>query len=98
MWRLRSAAALRALTLAVEGTSMAKSTMQIQPPSRKNGRNVTKATAVGVGAGGTGTALAAWIAAEVERRYGVPAAITAGLLGTGFAFVARWAAKLLPDV
>jgi hypothetical protein len=60
--------------------------------------NVAKATAVGVGTGGAGVAAIGWISAEVERRYGVPAAITAGALGTLFGFVARWAAKLLPDV
>jgi hypothetical protein len=60
--------------------------------------NVAKATAVGVGTGGAGVAAIAWVSSEIERRYGVPTAVTAGLLGTLFGFVARWAAKLLPDV
>lgn len=60
--------------------------------------NVAKATAVGVGSGGVGVAAITWASAEIERRYGVPAVVTAGLLGTVFGFVARWAAKLLPDV
>lgn len=67
-------------------------------PLRRPKRNVTKATAVGVGTGGAGVAVIGWVSAEVERRYGVPAAVTAGALGTLFGFVARWAAKLLPDV
>lgn len=59
--------------------------------------NVTKATAVGVGAGGTGAAVIAWLASEAERRYGIPVAVGAGVLGTLAGFLARWAAKLLPD-
>jgi fucose permease len=59
--------------------------------------NTTKATAVGVTAGGGGAAVITWLAAEAEKRYGVPAAAGAMILGTVFGFVARWAAKLLPD-
>ena len=59
--------------------------------------NTTKATAAGVTAGATGTGLAAWLAVVAEARYGVPVAVTAGILGTGFGFIARWAAKLNPN-
>lgn len=59
--------------------------------------NTNKATAVGVGAGGTGAAVIAWLAAEGERRYGIPIFVSAGALGTLAGFLARWAAKLLPD-
>lgn len=59
--------------------------------------NTTKATAVGISAGGGGAAAIAWLATEAEKRYGVPQAVGAMILGTVFGFVARWAAKLLPD-
>lgn len=68
----------------------------IQPAS-PGMSNTTKATAVGAGAGGTGAIVIAWLSAEGERRYGIPFAVTAGVLGTGAAYLARWAAKLLPD-
>jgi len=59
-------------------------------------RNVGRATAVGITAGGTGAAVISWGATEIERRYGVPAPVAASVLGTFFGFVARWAAKLNP--
>lgn len=68
------------------------------PLDKSPAGNVQRATVVGATTGGTGVAAIAWISTEVERKYGVPATITAGALGTLFAFVARWAAKLLPDV
>lgn len=68
----------------------------IEPPPPLVG-TVTKATAAGGVAGATGTALAAWIAFVIEKRYGVPVAVTAGVLGTGFATVTRWASKLIPS-
>lgn len=59
-------------------------------------RNVRKATVVGITAGGTGAVVITWVAAEVERRYGVPAPVAASILGGVFGFLARWAAKLNP--
>lgn len=70
---------------------------QQQTPAPTGISNTTKATAVGATAGGTGAAVIAWASAEIERRYGVPVFVSAAVLGSGFAFVARWAAKLLPD-
>jgi len=59
--------------------------------------NTTKATVVGFASGASGTGLAVWLATVVEARYGVPVTVTASVLGTGFAFVTRWAAKLIPN-
>jgi hypothetical protein len=67
------------------------------PTTKPKMSNITKATAVGVTAGGSGAALIGWLAAEGEKRYGIPAAVGAGVLGVSFGYVARWAAKLLPD-
>lgn len=71
--------------------------MNTPDPIQPGMSNTTKATAVGIGAGGGGAAAIAWLAAEGERRYGIPVAVSAGMLGTLAGFLARWAAKLLPD-
>ena len=75
---------------------------RIETPSaqrrrKKVAHNTNKATAVGAVSGVGGSVVIAWLSAEGERRYGVPLAVTASVLGTAFTFVARWAAKLLPD-
>lgn len=59
-------------------------------------RNVGKATAVGATAGGTGALVLTWGAQQIEAKYGIPAPVSAAVLGSAFAFVARWAAKLNP--
>lgn len=59
--------------------------------------NVSRATMVGAGSGVAGSVVISWLSAEGEKRYGIPLAVTASVLGTAFTFVARWAAKLLPD-
>lgn len=59
--------------------------------------NANKATAVGITAGGGGAAAIAWLATVAEAKYGIPQAVGAMALGTVFGFIARWAAKLLPD-
>lgn len=58
---------------------------------------VTKATAAGGITGAGGTAVAAWIAYEAQRRWGIPVAVTGAVLGSGYAFVTRWASKLIPS-
>lgn len=63
----------------------------------KPANNVKKATVVGASVGGAGATVITWLASEAERRYAVPSPVTAAILGAGFAFVARWAAKLLPN-
>lgn len=69
---------------------------EMKPPPLVS--NTTKATTVGAASGVGGSVVIAWLSAEGERRYGIPLPVTAAVLGTAFAFVARWAAKLLPDV
>lgn len=59
-------------------------------------RNVGKATAVGATAGASGAVGITWAAGVIEQKYGIPAPIAAGAIGTVFAFVARWAARLNP--
>lgn len=61
-------------------------------------RNVNRATAVGIGAGGTGALLITWGASVIEAKTAgaLPAPVAAAALGTVFGFVARWAAKLNP--
>lgn len=58
--------------------------------------NVNKATVVGLTTGGGGAVVINWLATEAERRYAIPASVSAVILGSAFAFVTRWAAKLLP--
>jgi hypothetical protein len=65
--------------------------------ARKRTNNTNKATVIGGASGVGGSVVVAWLSAEGERRYGVPLPVTAAVLGAAFAFVARWAAKLLPD-
>lgn len=59
--------------------------------------NKSKATTVGMSAGGLGSGLIAWGAPILEAKTGMPAPLAAALLGTLFVFVSRWAAKLTPD-
>lgn len=59
-------------------------------------RNVRKATTAGAVAGGGGAAVIVYGSQVVEAKYGVPASVTAVVLGTAFAFLSRWAAKLQP--
>lgn len=59
--------------------------------------STTKANAVGITAGSTGSMLIGWLAPLIEQKYGMPAPIAAGLLGTLFVFVTHWASKLMPD-
>lgn len=61
-------------------------------------KNVGRATAVGVGAGGAGAVVITWAAGVIEAKTGglVPAPVSASVLGGLFGFVARWAAKLNP--
>lgn len=58
--------------------------------------NITRATTVGAAAGGSASALIVWGATVAEAKYGVPAPVAAGILGSVFAFLGRWAAKLNP--
>lgn len=59
-------------------------------------RNVNKATAAGAVAGGAGGVVVTYAAQVAEAKYGVPAPVGAAVLGSMFAFLARWAAKLQP--
>lgn len=59
--------------------------------------STAKATAVGASTGSAGAVVITWVSSEIERRYAVPQVVTAALLGSAYVFVARWAAKLLPD-
>lgn len=58
--------------------------------------NVAKATTVGVVGGGSAVGVISWASAVIEAKYGVPAYISATVLGTVGGFLARWAAKLEP--
>lgn len=60
-------------------------------------KNVNRATTVGATAGGAGAAVITWGSTVVEQKYGVPAAVSAAVFGSVFAFLARWAAKLSPQ-
>lgn len=67
-------------------------------PTPKRMSNATKATTVGVSAGGTGALVITWLSTTVEQKYGIPSPVAAAVLGTLFGFLARWAAKLEPDL
>lgn len=58
--------------------------------------NVKKATTVGVAAGGGGAVVITYGAQVAEAKYGIPAPVTAVVLGGLFGFLSRWAAKLNP--
>jgi hypothetical protein len=66
------------------------------PSLAKKPKNVAKATTVGAASGGVGAALIAWGSHVVESKYGIPATLSSLLLGTAFAGLANWAAKLSP--
>lgn len=66
-------------------------------PKGKAKHNVNRATVVGGTAGAGGSVVITWLAMEGERRYGIPFAVSAAVLGGAVAFLTRWAAKLLPD-
>lgn len=60
--------------------------------SKKKLSTANKATAVG---GGTG-AITAYGALLASQKWGVPIEVSAAVVGTVFAFISRWAGKLLP--
>lgn len=55
--------------------------------------NVARTTTTGGSVGVVTT----WLAIEANRKYGIPAEVAAVIVGSIFAFVARWAAKLMPE-
>lgn len=59
-------------------------------------KNITKATTVGAVGGGAGGVVVTYGATLAEAKYGIPAPVGAAILGSAFAFLARWAAKLNP--
>lgn len=59
-------------------------------------RNVSRATATGAVAGGGGAVVISYGAQVAEAKWGIPAPVAAAALGSAFAFLARWAAKLNP--
>lgn len=59
-------------------------------------KNVRKATTAAAVAGGGGAVVINYGAQAVEAKYGVPAPVTAVVLGSLFAFLGNWAAKLSP--
>jgi hypothetical protein len=60
-------------------------------------RNVNKATAVGVAAGGVFAPVIAYGAGVVELKTGVPAIVTMPIFGAVAGLFMRWAAKLNPN-
>lgn len=76
---------------------MGDETNQAVDAPKKMMSTTTKANTVGVTTGGVGSMLIAWAAPIIEQKYGMPAPLAAGLLGTLFVFVTHWASKLMPD-
>jgi hypothetical protein len=77
----------------VEGEVMADENEEQKKPLMGT---MSKATVIGASTGAGGAVVITWASSEIERRWAIPKEVGAFVLGSAFAFVARWAAKLLP--
>lgn len=70
---------------------------QAAPAAKPVIGTTTKGVLVGGAAGAGGSPLITAAAIWAQQKYGIDPMVTASILGTAFAFVSAWAAKLMPD-